>query len=80
MDIFILLVQIIVLFLVPLLASQLAKRFKAIRFVGPIILCYIAGIAMANIPGLGWDKGLAMTVSEIQYHWQYRWCSCALIL
>ncbi len=47
----------------PIVFKITANKVKIIKFVGPIILCYAAGILLGNI-GLPWDKDLSMTVSE----------------
>ncbi len=57
--------QIIVLIALPFLLVWATKTFKTLKFIGPILLAYIAGIVLANIPGTPWDKSLASTFSEI---------------
>ncbi len=57
------LLEIILLLGLPILFKISANKIKLIKLVGPIILCYLAGILLGNI-GLPWDKGLSMTISE----------------
>jgi len=58
-------VQIILIVGIPLLLTWATKKNKVLRFIGPILLAYIAGIVLANIPGTPWDRDLAMTISEV---------------
>jgi uncharacterized membrane protein len=55
-----------VLFLVglPGLTLLAARRFRPVAWVGPVVLCYLGGIALGNVPGLGLDPKVSMTVSE----------------
>jgi len=58
-------IQILVILGLPFLLAWAAKISKVLRFIGPILLAYIAGILLANIPGIPWDRSLAQTISEI---------------
>jgi uncharacterized membrane protein len=58
-------VQIILIVVLPVLLTWAARKNKALKFVGPILLAYVAGILLANIPGSPWDRSLAMTISEV---------------
>lgn len=60
-----LIIQVLLILGLPLLFLWTAKKIKFLSAIGPIILCYGAGILLANIPGLPWDRGLSMTFSEI---------------
>ncbi len=57
--------QVILIVGLPFLLTWAAKVSKTLRFVGPILLAYIAGILLANIPGIPWDRSLAQTISEV---------------
>lgn len=57
--------QVLLIAGLPIFLTWVTKKNKALRFIGPILLAYLAGIILANIPGTPWDRGLAMTVSEI---------------
>ncbi len=46
----------------PALARWGAKRFKPLEFLGPIVLCYLFGIAIGNVFSV--DTNLATTVTE----------------
>ncbi|MEX1307368.1 MAG: DUF819 family protein [Eubacteriales bacterium] len=58
-------IQILVIIGLPFLLTWAARSSKTLKFIGPILLAYIAGIVLANIPGTPWDKSLATTFSEI---------------
>ena len=51
-------IQIVAILLVPLLVIHLEKRSKVVRWISPIILCYLTGIGAANIPGLSINREL----------------------
>lgn len=45
-----LLIQAILIILFPALAIYLARKFKLFEWIGPVVVCYIAGMLMANVP------------------------------
>ncbi len=57
-------IQILLILLLPILFRYLANRFKFLGFLGPIILCYGAGILLGNIH-LPWNRQLSTTLSEV---------------
>jgi uncharacterized membrane protein len=59
------LIQIIIIFAVPMLLLWAQKRYKIVQTLSPILLAYAIGIVWGNIPGLPLDRGLSMTISEI---------------
>lgn len=58
-------IQILLLFGLPLIFTELARRYRAISFLGPIVLCYAAGLLLANQSFIPWDYSLAATFSEV---------------
>jgi uncharacterized membrane protein len=58
-------IQILVLLILPFLLTFVVEKNKVLRFIGPILLAYISGIILSNLPLGFWDQGLAMTVSEV---------------
>lgn len=58
-------IQICVIVFLPALLIDLTRRFKALRFMGPILLAYLVGIILANLPFVSWDKYLSMSISEV---------------
>ncbi len=56
--------EVIIILALPIAFKLMAKKIKVIKTLGPIILCYGAGILLGNI-GLPWDKGLSMSISEV---------------
>ena len=56
--------EIAIIIFLPIIFKLAAKKFKAINTLGPIMLCYGAGILLGNI-GLPWNKDLSMSISEI---------------
>ena len=58
-------IQIILMIGLPFFLRWATRTFKTLSFVGPILLAYLVGIIMANIPGTPWDRGLAGTLSEV---------------
>jgi uncharacterized membrane protein len=58
-------VEILLIILLPLLFKYLATKYKFLKVVGPIILCYASGILIGNLHFIPWDSQLSMTISEI---------------
>ena len=56
--------QSAVILFTPAVLIIITTKFKALRFIGPILLAYLVGIIAANVP-IGWDRNLSMTLSEI---------------
>ena len=56
--------EVAAILVLPIFFKLLARKIKVLKTIGPIILCYGAGILLGNI-GLPWDKGLSMSLSEI---------------
>jgi len=50
--------------LMPAVVLWAVKRIRALSFIGPTLLCYLIGIAAANLP-LPIDKSISMRVSEV---------------
>ncbi len=48
----------------PAAALWAAERFAPAKLLGPVVLCYLAGIAVANVPGLPLDAKVSLAVSE----------------
>ncbi|MCJ7680213.1 MAG: DUF819 family protein, partial [Candidatus Aminicenantes bacterium] len=57
-------IQILFVLLFPALAIYLKGRSKFFAWLSPIIICFIAGIALAN-SGLRLDTGLLTTITEV---------------
>lgn len=53
-----LIIQLAAILILPFLVKRLEKRSRIIRWVSPIIICYLIGIGAANIPGLGIHRDL----------------------
>lgn len=58
-------IQILVIFAVPMGLLWAQKRFKLVKTLSPILIAYAVGIVWGNIPGLPLDRGLSMTISEV---------------
>lgn len=56
--------QVLVLVSFPGLALLAAHRFKSVAWVGPVVVCYAFGIILGNVPGLGLQERLSLSVSE----------------
>lgn len=48
----------------PALAMWAAERVKLFKLLGPVVLCYAAGIVAANLPGVHVDQKTAMSLNE----------------
>lgn len=57
-------IQAVACLLVPALAMWAAERVKLFKLLGPVVLCYAAGIIAANIPGVHVDQKVAMNLNE----------------
>jgi uncharacterized membrane protein len=49
----------------PVLILQLEKRSRVIRWISPIIICYLVGIIAGNIPGLSFNQEILENVTSI---------------
>ncbi len=54
------LVQCAILFLVPALTAWAATKWKIIKTISPVVLCYAVGIFLANVPVIALDKNVSM--------------------
>ncbi|MHB8872826.1 MAG: DUF819 family protein [Myxococcaceae bacterium] len=57
--------QVLVALAFPAAALYLAKRVKPLGWVGPVGLCYLLGLFLANLPGLRLDRDAAMRMAEV---------------
>lgn len=48
----------------PALALLLARYLKPVAWVGPVVVCYLAGILLGNLPGLGFQPAVSLSVGE----------------
>lgn len=58
-------ILMIVILGLPVLVIRLEKTTKIVRWLSPIIICYLVGILIGNIPGLSLDKELLNTVTGV---------------
>ena len=56
--------QVIFLILFPAVIIYMLQKFKKLSFLSPILLCYVFGIIIANLP-IPFDRGISLTISEI---------------
>lgn len=56
--------QVLVYFAFPLVAIELARRFRLFEWLNPVVLCYLVGMVMINSPLLEVDSDLAQLVTE----------------
>ncbi len=57
--------QMVACVVLPALAIAAAERFAPAKLLGPVVLCYGAGILAANLPGLHLDDAASRTVSSV---------------
>jgi uncharacterized membrane protein len=57
--------QILFLLFFPFLLMKLCTKYKKIKVLSPILLCYLTGIILGNIKTIPLDRDFSMTVSEI---------------
>lgn len=48
----------------PALAIWAAERFRVAKSLGPVVLCYSAGILLANLPGVSLSESVGKSVAE----------------
>jgi uncharacterized membrane protein len=48
----------------PGLALYATQKSRALKALGPVVLCYLSGIVLANVPGLKLEGHASLTVSE----------------
>ncbi len=58
-------IQVAFVVLFPALVLYLEQRFKVIQVVSPIVICYVIGIVLANLPFLNLNKFVFSEISEI---------------
>lgn len=58
-------IQVAFVILFPALVLYLEHRSKLVRVISPIVICYVTGIILANLPFLNLDKAVYSKVSEI---------------
>lgn len=58
-------IQVLFCVLFPAVAIWAAERFRVARFLGPVTLCYVAGVLAANLPGVRLSSDTSMRVSEV---------------
>lgn len=56
----------VVCLVAPWLTIQLARRVRAIDVLGPVVLCYLVGIALGPLVGVRTDAGAAETADLLQ--------------
>jgi len=58
-------IQVAFVVLFPALVLYLEQRYKVIQVVSPIVICYVIGIVLANLPFLNLNKSLFSEISVI---------------
>ncbi len=58
------LVQVLIVVGFPGLALLAARFLKPVAWVGPVVVCYAFGILLGNVPGLGLQAKVSLSVSE----------------
>ncbi|MDY7231809.1 DUF819 family protein [Hyalangium rubrum] len=56
--------QVLFCLLLPAGALWAGERFRLAKFLGPVTLCYVAGVLAGNVPGLRLSQDTSMRVSE----------------
>ncbi len=57
--------QVLLLVGIPGLALLAARYLKPVAWVGPVVVCYAVGIILGNLPGLGLQTRVSLSVSEV---------------
>lgn len=56
--------QVLLVVGLPGLILLASRHLRPVAWVGPVVLCYAAGILLGNAPGLGLQPGVSLSVSE----------------
>ncbi len=56
--------QALLCLVMPAVAMWACERVKLFKVLGPVVLCYAAGIIAANVPGVHVDQKVAMSLNE----------------
>jgi uncharacterized membrane protein len=56
--------QVLLCLLFPAVAIWAGERFRLAKFLGPVTLCYMAGVLVANVPGIRLSTEAPLSVSE----------------
>ena len=59
------LITLLIILGLPWLLILGEKRVRLIRWIGPIVLCYLTGVIIANTPLLDPDRGMLSSITEI---------------
>jgi uncharacterized membrane protein len=57
--------QVLGFLLFPALVLKLERRFKIVEVLSPVVVCYAAGIIVANLPGLALNNSVTSQVTEV---------------
>ena len=57
--------QVVVAIIVPLVTVWLEPRIKAIRVISPVVICYLTGMVVGNIPGLELNDAVALGIANV---------------
>lgn len=58
-------IQVLFCVFLPAAAIWAGERFRLARFLGPVTLCYVAGILAGNLPGVRLSTEASLRVSEV---------------
>ncbi|MFL5344901.1 MAG: DUF819 family protein [Hyalangium sp.] len=58
-------IQVLWCILFPAAALWAGERYRVAKFFGPVTLCYLAGIIVANVPGVRLSSEASLHVSEV---------------
>lgn len=57
--------QVLIIFAIPMLILLASKKHKIIRTLSPILVAYAIGIVWGNIPGLPLDRGISDLLTQV---------------
>ena len=58
-------VQVLIIFVVPMLILMASKKIKIVKTLSPILIAYAIGIVWGNIPGLPLDRGVSDLLTQV---------------
>jgi len=58
-------IQVVIIFLIPMLILWSSKRHKIIRTLSPILVAYAVGIVWGNVPGIPLDRSVSDLLTQV---------------
>ena len=58
-------IQVLFIIIFPWVIIQGTKRFKVLSWLSPVVLCYVTGMFLGNLPGIAINTAASMQIAKI---------------